>query len=581
MHTINNFLEEYCKKIKNTGEELRFLQMPPLTEELFALYENTGNRLKYEAVYFLRRKFLAVFGMLSILYKEQEDIKKLEEVLTDICLEECWALPPHVNKQGNKDWRITIDLFASETAQAITEISTLLSEELSSNIKELIRKNVLDRVIDPFYESSIPYGGWEECHHNWCAVCAGSIGSASIYLFSHEEAKLNKYMERICNSLTHYIEGFPEDGTCMEGISYFTYGMTYYTTFAEQIYEYTKGKTDLFHSDKLRKIGEFQQKCYFSGGHTINFSDGSSNDRFKIGLTSYLALRFPTVFIPNMDMAAEFDTDPCYRWAAIYRDYIWTQKYIENYQDMVKEGVDDENGVENQYTGQVVLPDAGWSICQSRAGAGFAIKGGHNEEPHNHNDIGSFLYVNNKDILLAELGAGEYTKDYFNENRYTILCNNSLGHSVPIINGKGQQAGRDFGCSKFETDGRGKTLLEISGAYEKGSIDSLERATYFNLESGETIIEDTFKGLDKLNCVTENLITYYQPVIIDNLIFIYGEYSAIKIVVENLEDTIKILTKYHYDHSGKEVMVYLIQWEVSVKHGKAYSKFMINPESQL
>lgn len=582
INRLNSFLEEYCNKIKIGGEELRALPMPPLTEELFELYENTGNRLKYEAVYFLRRKFLAVFGMLSILYKKNEDIKKLEEVLTDICLEECWALPPHVNREKNKNWRITIDLFASETAQAVTEICSILDKELCVEVKELVKNNVLNRVIHPFYSSQIPYSGWEVCNHNWCAVCAGSIGSASLYLFSQDETKLNPYMDRICSSLSHYIDGFPEDGTCMEGISYFTYGMTYYVTFAEQIYEYSKGKIDLLHSEKIRKIGEFQQKCYFSGGITINFSDGSSHDKFKMGLTSYLSLRYPTVFIPNMDMAAEYDTDPCFRWAAIYRDYIWTRKYIINHQEQVKENtvINFPKDVLCQYASQVVLPDAGWSISQSSNGAGFAIKGGHNEEPHNHNDIGSFLYVNQKDMLLIELGAGEYTKDYFSEKRYTILCNNSLGHNVPIINEKNQQSGKDFRCTGFETDGNGSVILEINQAYEKGTIDSLERSTYFNIENGETIIKDSFQGSDKLYRVTENLITKYPPIIKDNIIFISGEHSAIRILVKNLESTINILTKIHSEHSGNEVMVYLIQWEVILYQGRGYAEFVVYPEDK-
>lgn len=604
INRLNSFLEEYSNKIKAAGEELRILSMPPLTEELFALYENTGNRLKYEAVYFLRRKYLAVFGMLSILYKRKEDIKKLEEVLTAICLEECWALPPHVNREENKNWRITIDLFASETAQAVTEICAILKEELSDEVKVLVRDNVLNRVIQPFYNAQIPYSGWEVCNHNWCAVCAGSIGSASLFLFSQDENKLNQYMERICSSLTHYIDGFPEDGTCMEGISYFTYGMTYYVTFAAQIYEYSKGKIDLFHSEKLRKIGEFQQKCYFGGGITINFSDGSSHDKFKMGLTSYLALRYPTIIIPNMDMAAEYDTDPCFRWAAIYRDYIWTRQYIVNYQEKVESNIKSQkvieykNNLENQvivegkreieshiqkevshqHASQIVLPDAGWSISKSKNGAGFAIKGGHNQEPHNHNDVGSFLYVNQKDMLLMELGAGEYTKDYFSDKRYTILCNSSLGHNVPLINGGEQQTGKDFCCTRFETDGNGKTILDIGKAYEQGTIDSLERSTYFNLENGETIIRDKFQGSHRLCRVTENLVTKYPPIMKDNIISIQGEDSAIRIEVKNLDSTIRILTKVHSDHSGNEVMVYLLQWEVILDQGRGYAEFVIYPE---
>lgn len=59
-------------------------------------------------------------------------------------------------------------------------------------------------------------------------------------------------------------------------------------------------------------------------------------------------------------------------------------------------------------------------------------------------------------MLLTDLGAGEYTKEYFHEGRYRILCNNSFGHSVPVIDGEGQKEGGEYSCSRFEADGRGE-----------------------------------------------------------------------------------------------------------------------------
>ena len=55
-------------------------------------------------------------------------------------------------------------------------------------------------------------------------------------------------------------------------------------------------------------------------------------------------------------------------------------------------------------------------------------------------------------MLLTDLGAGEYTKEYFHEGRYRILCNNSFGHSVPVIDGEGQKEGGEYSCSRFEAD---------------------------------------------------------------------------------------------------------------------------------
>ncbi|MDY4307971.1 hypothetical protein SNF32_14980 [Enterococcus mundtii] len=45
----------------------------------------------------------------------------------------------------------------------------------------------------------------------------------------------------------------------------------------------------------------------------------------------------------------------------------------------------------------------------------FAAKGGRNDESHNHIDIGHFVFGTREDLFLTDLGAGEYTKDYFDE----------------------------------------------------------------------------------------------------------------------------------------------------------------------
>ena len=82
---MKSFHEKYKKQIMELAEQMRNQQLPEPTEELFSLFETTGNRLQYEEVYFLRRKFLAVYGMAAYVGKKKEDIDKLGEVLLEIC----------------------------------------------------------------------------------------------------------------------------------------------------------------------------------------------------------------------------------------------------------------------------------------------------------------------------------------------------------------------------------------------------------------------------------------------------------------------------------------------------------------
>lgn len=112
-------------------------------------------------------------------------------------------------------------------------------------------------------------------------------------------------------------------------MSYFVYGMTYYTGFADMLYRYTEGKTDLMEQEKCRQIALFQQKCFFPSGRTLSFSDGDSRDKYKMGLTCFLAMRYAGMEIPPVSCAGGFDGDSCYRFMANLRDVLWTQQYLE------------------------------------------------------------------------------------------------------------------------------------------------------------------------------------------------------------------------------------------------------------
>ena len=176
---IESYLQKYIACMQAHGEELMDKPMPAADEELFALYETTGNRLKYESVYFARRKMLAVYGCLSLMEGKPEYLKKLEEVLDGICEEECWALPAHINRKEDPQWSICVDLFASETAHALSEIISGLKGRLPSALCEKVRENVFRRVLTPFMNAAAPYAKWEGGDNNWNAVCCGSIGCAA------------------------------------------------------------------------------------------------------------------------------------------------------------------------------------------------------------------------------------------------------------------------------------------------------------------------------------------------------------------------------------------------------------------
>ena len=590
-------LEQFIIKTKEyiikTVAEMLMQELPMLTEEKFALFQVTGNRLIYEQEYFAKRKFLTVFGVAAQWMKQEKLEKlgkcprkavlhKLEEVLLSICEEECWALPAHVNP-ADTNWRSTIDLFAAETAQSMADIVDVAGEDLSSQCVARVRENVYRRVLLPFFETPVNTFGWEQCHNNWNAVCNGNIGSAYLHSVKKGQELNPQYLERICENLLYYIGGLAEDGTCMEGLGYYFYGMTYMVNFANELYERTNGELDLLQGswgnfvtggeDKRWRIAEWWSKCFFSSGRTVSLSDGDSQDKYRMGLACVLADRFPAVHLPGVKQAMILEEAPCYRYLPFQLDLFSTMHYLEK----LKQQVEDQRAVYPNHQAEpwqsrvTMLKAAQWCIGEAGLHAvGFACKGGHNGEPHNHNDVGSFLYVAGNDMFLADLGAGEYTRDYFGEGRYHILCNRSLGHNVPVIAGKEQLTGAVHACKKFkaaEDDEKVCVLMDLTDVYEAEQLKNFIREICFYKDSGALTVEDTFECIGEV-AVTENLVTQFLPEIEGNSIILIGkEICHIQIAASNNKAStpLRVISMEHYNHQGEKEQVYLIQWEHLIK----------------
>ena len=584
-------LEQYIvnleKYMKETVAEMLHQDMPVLLEEKFAIYEKTGSRMEYEWDYFARRKFLSIFGVAAIWKKREgmqklgevtfeEVVDKLEQVLLNICGEECWAVPAHVKRDVDPDWRNTIDLFGSETAQTLALITKEMGDSLSADCRSTVKENVSRRVVDNFFQSPVDTRWWEHGDNNWNAVCNGNVMSAYLHSLKDGETPREDYIARICDGLTRFIDGYSEDGTCLEGMAYFTYGMGYFSNVAFDLYDYTDGKIDLLQGDwykfkagqqdKRARICEWWPKCFFKGNKTVSFADGRDNDKYRLGFSCDLARIFPNVTFPSIEMAQNFAEDHNQRFMFLYKDLFSTKRYLQE----LKEHHEDVKQKEQSGSRFDILESAQWVIAESENGMGMACKGGHNMEPHNHNDITNFFYMVGEDMFVEDLGAGEYTKAYFEfkGRRYTILCNSSRGHNVPVIAGQEQLGGAEHCCSHFEAEVQenlGIARIDGEKAYPEGTIYKYSRKLTFNKVNGDLEIRDYFDNKGQEITVTESFISKFVPEIQGNTVIFKSDKGSCCIEAVNGAELhisdIRIVPKEHSMHNTKKITVYLIQWD--------------------
>jgi hypothetical protein len=110
------------------------------------------------------------------------------------------------------------------------------------------------------------------------------------------------------------------------------------------------------------------------------------------------------------------------------------------------------------------------------------LKGGNNDEPHNHNDVGSFSVVFGKQMVICDPGGEVYTKRTFSAHRYDSKVLSSFGHAVPEIAGQLQRTGKSAQGVILETNftaARDLFKLDIRSAYNVPELQKLERTFVF------------------------------------------------------------------------------------------------------
>ncbi|GAA4877316.1 heparinase II/III family protein [Paenibacillus vulneris] len=557
-------------EVRDEAEKLLEQQEPQRSYQLFRIFTESGTRLEYEQVYFEVRKRLNTFAIMSLLEPERSDYQQaLEETIWSICNEYTWCLPAHVGNtpettgesayslhqpltdfQGNAH---VIDLFSAETGFALSEILKLTEHRLPRLLRNRIVHEVYRRIFWPYIHQG-PFH-WEKATHNWAAVCAGSVGSAALHLMKDHE-DLSLILERVLQTMDSYMQGFKEDGATTEGYGYWYYGFGYFVFFADLLKKRTAGAMHLFSDEKIHRIALFQQKCFLSGTSVVNFSDSMPQARIHMGLTHYLNRIYPDVEIPELSLRTSYTEDHCNRWPTALRNLLWFRE---------------DKAVAGEPWGNAsyYLQDAQWLVSRyvnEHGSFSFAAKGGHNDEPHNHNDIGHFIIHSQGETFLADLGCGMYTKQYFGPDRYSYLCNSSLGHSVPIINGRMQEPGAEHRASDLQAVSgvdREQLTMDLSGAYDEPGLQSLiRRLTWHKTEQPRLVLEDSYEFKEMPEEIVERFITMIEPVMDGSHLYIQGNQARLHVGYDAAAAQPSIEELEYTDHFGEIRKVYAIDFKL-------------------
>lgn len=470
-------------------------EIPSLPYSAYRRFHYDGDRTEYETPYFRRRRMMNILAVMCLLYPERQDcLVKLMDVIYAVCDEYTWCLPAHQTELGKNNNR-HIDLFAAETGMCLSEIYTLLGDRFEPLIADRIRVEVDRRIIQSFLNTRF---FWEKNGSNWAAVCTGSV-SCTFMLMRPD--LMPEVEERFTTAMKYFLGGFGPDGVCEEGFSYWCYGFGFFTVWADMYRTFTEGREDWFKMDHVRAISPFLSRMYLTGPCTVSFSDTGRTGVYNIGILHYLKSEYPDeVVVP--DPAYSELMDACGRWCTFLRTFTWMKtEYLC--------AVADTRSDMTYYA-----PSVSWLIKRGAAYS-FAAKGGHNAEPHNQHDVGSFILAKDSRQLLTDPGSGVYTRQYFTPAvRYDGVACGSRGHSVPFFGTDEDRAekGKHYG---YQKDGKqfaardvaftGDTFtMDIGPAYGESFVRRVTRTFVFG-EEGFTL-RDEF-DVDAGIPVTDRLVS--------------------------------------------------------------------------
>jgi hypothetical protein len=454
------------------AEKLCTKALPDQPDSLFLEFSQNGNRTRFQKVATNRRNRIVTLTLAEALENRGRFLPALEQTIAALCAEKTWVLPAHDRSLANfKGKEIVPDLGATGLATELAQMDFILGDKLSPATRKLIREQVRRRVLEPFramVEGRQREAFWLRAKMNWNAVCVGNIIFTALTLEPSvaDRAFYATAGERLIrNSLL----GFTPDGYCAEGIGYWNYGYGHDILATEALRRATGGKIDLLNDEAAIQPALFCLRSEVLPGIYPSIADCTPGSKPAADLTAYLTRR----------LGLSQETGPLPQEMKGLALSLMFASAADNLPLVRLLKTANDNPLRSFF------PFGGVLISRTTEGNpafAVALKGGHNDEPHNHNDVGSFgVYVGAAQII-CDPGGEVYTARTFSSKRYDSTVLSSYGHAVPVIGEQLQRTGRAAQAVILETNFTAAAdvfKLDIRSAYAVPALQKLERTFKF------------------------------------------------------------------------------------------------------
>ncbi len=489
---------------------------PRLLLSDYARYWRDGVRTAYENPAGELRQRTSTAVLAAALTGSEEYVDEAADGLQLLCEQSTWCWAAHESFATSRGEVVPdsgmpyLDLGAAETVEILAWADLVLGPALDRQVPGLrrrIRAEASQRVLEPFLtDRRWHWLGLDGHLHNWNPWIHGHVLVAALFLET-DPVRRSRVVDLVVDGLDRYARALPADGGCDEGYAYWWNGPARLASALELLDRITLGAFDPWRCAPLEEVARYPQRMALGDGWFVNVGDGPAR---------------PT---PNQPW------DVLHRWGRRLGDVeVMAQAAAHREQSDAVVGlgrrllalVDDDwlraDVVPEPLPRSSWLPDTQLLVARqdggSTAGWTIAVKGGHNDENHNHNDVGSFIAALDGTPVLVDLGQPTYTAISFSDRRYEQWMLRSEWHNVPVVDGREQDAGPEWRAASFIADGH-RASVDLSDAYATGDL----RRTV-SLDEAVRVVDTWAVG----SSVVEHFVIAGRPV----------EHSAGRLVVSSL-----------------------------------------------
>ncbi|WP_292676576.1 MULTISPECIES: heparinase II/III family protein [unclassified Microbacterium] len=491
----------------------------PLASQAVRVHRD-GDREVWERPAFERQRRLSRAAVMAATTGDDVWLDEVADGVVLLCEQSSWCWPAHddtLERHGAVLATTTdpfLDLGAGEAVAQLAWIDQLLGAQLDERypgLRARIRDEARRRVIDPFVtRRDWHWIGLDGDVHNWNPWIHGNVLVAALRLLdAPDESALRAEVVRLSvEGLDRYVAALPADGAIDEGYEYWWNGACRALEALDVLAHATGSVVELgARVPALRATVAFPHRMHLGGPWYLNLADGQARPvepkpwhaLYRAALRAGDAASAAHARAQLMAGAPVADAaSGAGRLLRALADAEWRDATSAA---AVAAGASGAGGAP---TGEWLaeslwLPDVEVLLARERAGTAagltLAIKGGHNGEHHNHNDVGSFVVARDGVPVLVDAGRPTYTKQTFGPDRYDIWTMQSQWHSLPVVAGGGQPPGARFRARSVAAAPADATMsLDLASAYDVPGLTSLVRTAHLDRATGQVSIHDRWEA---------------------------------------------------------------------------------------